>query len=127
MAAATGNLPRAARAKTSRRCSLQRTIRHYLVLAAVHHRDRGGLLGNRGGPAGLLEHRADLFGVDQGFADIAVVHRHVEGDQAIAMLAIGLKTRTHPLRALAEDLRALRAFDSDFVVDHDAPGWKCRI
>jgi hypothetical protein len=25
------------------------------------------------------------------------------------------------LRALAEDLRALRAFDSDFVVDHECP------
>jgi hypothetical protein len=41
-------------------------------------------------------------------------------------LAIGLKTRAHPLRALAEDLRALRAFDSDFVVDHECPFWKSR-
>ena len=84
------------------------------------------MLGDGGGPAALLDHRADLLGVDQGFSDIAVIHRRIEGDQAIAVLAIGLKTRAYPLRALAKDLRALRAFDSDFVVDHECPFWNYR-
>jgi hypothetical protein len=81
------------------------------------------LLGDGGGPAGFFEDRANFLGADQSFADIAVIDRHVEGDQAIAVLAIGLKTRAYPLRALAEHLRALRAFDSDFVVDHECPSW----
>ena len=83
-------------------------------------RGRRGL-GVAGSLAAGLDRQPKLLGADQGFADIAVFDRQVEGDQAIAVLAIGLKTRAYPLRALAKDLRALRAFDSDFVVDHECP------
>ncbi|HWZ06298.1 MAG TPA: hypothetical protein VNY53_05230, partial [Bradyrhizobium sp.] len=60
-------------------------------------------------------------GARQRLADILVIGAHVEGDQPIAMLAIGLKSVADLAGALAKNLRAFRAFDFDLFVDHESP------
>jgi hypothetical protein len=68
-----------------------------------------------------FKHRAQLFGAHERAADILVFRRGVERNQPIAVLAVGLKSVADFLRPLPEDLRALRAFDFDFVVGHECP------
>src|SRR5271168_959606 len=92
-----------------------------LVLAAIHRRDRRAFQGNACGLAARLDHEPQLLGANQRFTDISVFRVHVEGDQPVAVMAVGLEAVAHFLRALAENLRAFRALDSDFLVDHESP------
>jgi hypothetical protein len=91
------------------------------VLAAVHDRHRSGFRGDRSRFAGSLDLVTNLLGATQRLADIAILRGRIKRDQPIAVRAIGLEVGADSLCSLAEDLRALRAFDSDFVVDHDRP------
>ncbi len=68
-----------------------------------------------------FEYRAQLFGAQESPADIPVFRTGIERNQPIAVLAVGLEPVTDFLRSLAEYLRAFRAFDFYFVVDHEMP------
>jgi hypothetical protein len=70
---------------------------------------------------GLKQHHAHLFGVHESPADIPVFRSAIERNQPIAMRAVGLEPVADFLRPLAEYLRAFRAFDFYFVVDHENP------
>jgi hypothetical protein len=68
-----------------------------------------------------FEHRAQLFGAQESPADISIFRTGIERNQPIAVLAVGLKPVADFLRPLSEYLRAFRAFDFYFVVDHEPP------
>jgi len=90
-----------------------------LVLAAIHHRRRCLLQGEAGGLAFGFKGQSHFPGARERLANIPVFRSAVERNQSVAVLAIGLKPVADLLRALAEELRAPRAFDFDFVVDHE--------
>src|ERR1700751_137544 len=95
-----------------------------LVLAAVHDRRRLfqlHLLREPCGLASLLNGLAHLLGAGECLANILVFRRVVEGNQPVAVLTIDLKSVADLLRALAEKLRAFRAFDLDLLLDHEMP------
>jgi hypothetical protein len=89
------------------------------VLAAIEDRSRRRLCEARAA-AFVLQRQPHFLGAHERFANISVVRTVVEGNQPIAMPAIGLKSVADPLRAKAKDLRAFRAFDFDFIVDHES-------
>ncbi|MGB9115239.1 hypothetical protein [Bradyrhizobium sp.] len=63
--------------------------------------------------------QSDFPGAQQRFANISVFRTAVERDQPVAVRAIGLKPVADPVRALAKYLRAFRALDFDFFIDHE--------
>src|ERR1700730_16728975 len=62
-----------------------------------------------------------LFGAHESPADIPVFRTGIERNQPIAVLAVRLEPVADFLRTLAEYLRAFRAFDFYFFVDHEMP------
>jgi hypothetical protein len=70
--------------------------------------------------AGFKRH-SQLFGAHERPADILIFRTGIERNQPIAMLAVRLKSVADFLRPLSKYLRALRAFDFDFFVDHELP------
>lgn len=65
-----------------------------------------------------FERRSDLSCARQRPSDVRIFRTELEGDEPVAVLAVDLKTGPDLLRALPEYLRALRALNSDLVVDH---------
>jgi hypothetical protein len=59
-----------------------------------------------------------FFGALEGSADISIVRTRIEGNEPIAVLAVRLEPIADFLRPLPEYLRAFRAFDFYFFVDH---------
>jgi hypothetical protein len=77
-----------------------------------------------GGSAGLpchFRHKSHFPCVGEGAADVPVLGSGVERNQPVAVPAVGLKSVADFLRPLPEDLRALRAFDFYFFVNHGMP------
>jgi hypothetical protein len=68
-----------------------------------------------------FKHHAHLFGAHESPADIPILRSGIERNQPIAMLAVGLEPVADFLRPLPEHLRAFRAFDFYFFVDHEMP------
>jgi hypothetical protein len=68
-----------------------------------------------------FKHHAHLFGAHESPADIPIFRSGIERDQPIAMLAVRLEPVADFLRPLPEYLRAFRAFDFYFFVDHEMP------
>jgi hypothetical protein len=68
-----------------------------------------------------FKHHANLFGARESPADIPVFRSGIERNQPIAMLAVRLEPVADFLRPLSEYLRAFRAFDFYFFVDHEMP------
>jgi hypothetical protein len=66
-----------------------------------------------------FEQNPDFTGTCQRAADVPILRRGVEGNQAVAVHAVDLKTIADSLRALAKNLRAFRASDPDFFIDHE--------
>ena len=66
-----------------------------------------------------FERRSDLSCARQCPSDVGVFRTELEGDQPVAMLAVDLKTGPDLLRALPKYLGALRAFNSDLVINHE--------
>jgi hypothetical protein len=67
-----------------------------------------------------FEPKPDFTGTRQRTADVSILRRGVEGNQAVAVHAVDLKAIADSLRALAKNLRAFRAPDSDFFIDHES-------
>ena len=65
-----------------------------------------------------FERRSDFSCARQRPSDVGVFRAELEGDEPVAVLAVDLKTGPNLLRALPEYLGALRALNSDLVVDH---------
>jgi hypothetical protein len=68
-----------------------------------------------------FERQSHFPGACERAADISVFRAGVERDHPVAVLAVGLVAVADSLRPLAEYLRAFRAFDSYFFVDHEMP------
>jgi hypothetical protein len=68
-----------------------------------------------------LKRRSNVFGAHEGPTDIPVFRTAIERNQPIAVLAVGLESIAEFLRALPKYLRAFRAFDPYFVIDHELP------
>src|SRR5216684_8200547 len=66
-----------------------------------------------------FERRSDFSCARQCPSDVGVFRTELEGDEPVAVLAVDLKTGPDLLRALPEYLGALRALNSDLVVDHE--------
>lgn len=66
-----------------------------------------------------FEYRPHFFGAHERAADISVFRTGIERDEPIAVLAIGLEPVADFLRPLPEYLRAFRASDFDYFVDHE--------
>jgi hypothetical protein len=64
---------------------------------------------------------SQLFGAHERPADILVFRTGIERNQPIAVLAVRLKPVADILGPLSEYLRAFRAFDFHFFVDHEMP------
>jgi hypothetical protein len=64
---------------------------------------------------------SDVLGIRQGPTDVRILRAQFESDKPVAMLAVGLKSVTNPLRPLPKHLRAFAAPDSHLVVDHGTP------
>jgi len=93
-----------------------------LELAAI-----AGLVFDHGFALGLgFKCRPYLSGARQRPADVSVFCTDIERDQSIAVLAVRLKSVTKLLRALSKYLRAFRAFDLYFFVDHETSQVECR-
>jgi hypothetical protein len=60
-----------------------------------------------------------FFGVLESPADISIFRTGVERNEPIAVLAVRLEPVADFLRPLSEYLRAFRAFDFYFFVDHE--------
>jgi hypothetical protein len=60
-----------------------------------------------------------LFGARESPSDIPVFRTGIERNQSIAVLAVRLEPVADFLRPLSEYLRAFRAFDFYFFVDHE--------
>jgi hypothetical protein len=88
-----------------------------LVLAAIAGRGRHGTFGF--GPG--LKHYSHFPGVHERAADVSIFRTGIESDQPVAVLAVGLEAVADSLRPLSKYLRAFRAFDSYFFVDHEMP------
>jgi hypothetical protein len=91
-----------------------------LVLAAIGDRSLCRLCQACGFALGF-QRRSRFPGAHERFANIYVFRTIVEGNQPIAVRTIGLKSVADPVRALAKYLRAFRAFDFDFFIDHEMP------
>jgi hypothetical protein len=76
---------------------------------------------NRYFQAAGFERISYFFGAREGTTDICVLGTAIERDQSIAVLAVRLKSVTNFLRSLSEYLRAFRAFDFYFFVNHGMP------
>src|SRR5664279_4175999 len=70
-------------------------------------------------PGPRFQRRPYLLGAREGAADIAIFRQGIKRNQPIAVLAVGLESVADPLRPFPEYLRALRAFDFHFFVDHE--------
>jgi hypothetical protein len=68
-----------------------------------------------------LEDRSHLFGGRKCSPDISVIRIGIERNEAIAVLAIQLRPVADRLRPRSENLRAFRAFDLHFLIDHESP------
>ena len=68
-----------------------------------------------------FKRHSHLFGALESPVDVPVFRAAIERNQPIAMLAVRLEPVADVLSPLPEYLRALRAFDSDFFVDHEMP------
>jgi hypothetical protein len=89
--------------------------RDQLVLTAIADRD---LLRTYALGPGFKCH-SHFFGAHQSAADISIFRTGVERNQLVAVLAVGLEAVADLLRPLPEYLRALRALDSYFILDHE--------
>jgi hypothetical protein len=69
----------------------------------------------------VFKRQSHLFGAHESPADIPVLRAAIERNQPIAVLAVRLEPVADSLSPLPEYLRALRAFDFDFFVDHEMP------
>jgi hypothetical protein len=67
----------------------------------------------------VFKRQSHFPGAQERFTNISVFRIAVERNQPIAMRTVGLKPVADSLGALAKYLRAFRAFDSDFFVDHE--------
>jgi hypothetical protein len=92
-----------------------------LVLAAIHHRSGSPLLSQSGGQLMRFDRPPHLPGAHQRFPNVPVLGIHVERDQPVALLTIGLKSVADLAGALAKNVRAFRTFDFDLFVDHINP------
>jgi hypothetical protein len=68
-----------------------------------------------------LKRCSNLFGAHERPTDIPVFRTGIERNQPITVLAVGLEPIAEFLRALSKYLRAFRAFDLYFVIDHEMP------
>ena len=66
-----------------------------------------------------FERNSHFSSAHESATDIPVLRGRIEGNEPIAMLAVHLKSVADSLRSLTEYLRALRAFDFDFVVNNE--------
>jgi hypothetical protein len=66
-----------------------------------------------------FERNPHFFSTHESATDIPVLRTRIERNESIAMLAAHLKSVADSLRSLTEYLRALRAFDFDFFVNHE--------
>jgi hypothetical protein len=88
-----------------------------LELAAIGDRGRGGAFGL--GP-GFKQH-SHIPGTHESPADVSVFRTAIESDQPVAVQTIYLKTVADFLRPFSKYLRAFRAFDFYFFVNHEMP------
>ena len=68
-----------------------------------------------------IKRHSHLLGAHESAADIPIFRTGIERNQPIAVLAVRLKPVADFLRPLSEHLRASRAFDFYFFVDHEMP------
>jgi hypothetical protein len=66
-----------------------------------------------------FNHHSYFFGVLESPADIPIFRTGIKRNQLIAVLAVRLEPIADFLRPLSEYLRAFRAFDFYFFVDHE--------
>ncbi|MGO8908133.1 MAG: hypothetical protein ACLQDM_02205 [Bradyrhizobium sp.] len=101
--------------------------RDELVLAAIHGWSLGRLLQACGFAFGV-NRQSNVPGAQQRLANISVFGIVVEGNQPIAVRTVRLQPVADPVRALAKYLRAFRAFDFDFFIDHEmSPEFKGEV
>jgi hypothetical protein len=68
-----------------------------------------------------VNRHSHFFGARERPADIFIFRSGTERNQSIAVLAVCLEPVADFLRPLSEYLRAFRAFDFYFFVDHEMP------
>jgi hypothetical protein len=66
-----------------------------------------------------FQRKPHFLRAQQGATDIPITGIGIERDQFVAMLAVRLKPVADIPRSLSEKLRALGAFDFDFIFGHE--------
>src|ERR1700682_571778 len=106
-------MPNPKRSGTAHRASRK------LQVCVIDPAPAGKASSRRLGLGSHFQRRSDFSCARQCPTDVGVFRAELEGDEPVAMLAVDLKTGPDLLRALPEYLGALRAFNSDFFINHE--------